>query len=622
MNRTRGVRADTTKWYNNASTALNRVLPSLYHDYANQRYYNSVDGETTFPFTAVRTGNAAMFNAQGDMVWAPANMVPDSQAMTITVAGSSVNSVITGTDGRLLKLFTADGANSNHAVFPATGSTCVLGMTYTISAVVASSSNDFVQLFTTGIVNGSAAANFKLSTMEYTLVGDAVAASITGIPGIGYRVSLTFIATTGNFGNICLVATTTGLGAGRAVAMVYSGTIVCGQAQVELADVNSPNAFISTTGSAYYGPRLDYDPETAAPRGILIEESRVNSVTNSGMVGGVAPSTIPTGWNFMSVTGITQTYNYGTEDGIPYIDVTYSGINTSGSTAFPTIFLGTLYGGVAASNGQSWTGSLYVRKISGSTNITTVKHVVRGRASGSLVSGQAVTTDLSDAAKLTVGRKQGTFTFTDPSITHVEHCIITSVLNGATYDITIRIGGPQLELGGSASSLIPTFGVSATRAADVLSATAGSWLTQASGTIYADFSHPTLPSGTYPAIFQIDDGTGNNRVQVFSQSNVSTTLGGARIDLAGVSQVNTVVVNTVPYFNSNRYALSYTINNVRMTLNSGAVVLESLVTVPTGLNTYRTGGTLSGTTGVRWIKEIRFYQTSSASDTQLQALTA
>jgi hypothetical protein len=72
---------------------------------------------------------------------------------------------------------------------------------------------------------------------------------------------------------------------------------------------------------------------------------------------------------------------------------------------------------------------------------------------------------------------------------------------GQVVDFTIRVGYPQLEQGAFATSVIPTSGTAATRAADVASISGSnfsSWYRQDEGTVFAD---ATLNTQSGLAIF-------------------------------------------------------------------------------------------------------------------------
>lgn len=181
--------------------------------------------------------------------------------------------------------------------------------------------------------------------------------------------------------------------------------------------------------------------------------------------------------------------------------------------------------------------------------------------------------------------------------------------------------GCQMELGSEASSLIPTYGVSTTRGGDTLEVATSSWFTQGSGTLFIEYVAPQYLSGSFPPLVVLDDGTANNRIQSFFQTNASNVNFGARIDNATVVQVNTTTPGTINYNVTATAALAYADNSTRMVQNGGAVTTDLVCTIPTGLTTLRVGKNLGATARIRWIKEIRFYPSVSASDTQLQTLT-
>jgi hypothetical protein len=86
----------------------------------------------------------------------------------------------------------------------------------------------------------------------------------------------------------------------------------------------------------------------------------------------------------------------------------------------------------------------------------------------------------------------------------------------------IIVWGAQLETGSVATSYIPTVAATATRNADVISKTGVSgFIGQASGTIYSEVDVRSIVS--LKAIYQIDNGTGDNRLLLqISSPNVLT----------------------------------------------------------------------------------------------------
>lgn len=247
------------------------------------------------------------------------------------------------------------------------------------------------------------------------------------------------------------------------------------------------------------GPRFDYDPVTLQPKGLLIEEQRTNSIRNNTMQGAVAgtPGTAPTNWAFGALAGLTSSVvGTGTEGGITYVDVRLNG-TTTGTGA--TLRLESL-NQQAASSGQTWTGSSYLRLVGGSiTNVTSLQLTIFGRDSTNTSETESFSSsDVkgSISGALAAQRTAVTGTLANASTAFICERVSFSLANSAAIDITLRIGLPQLEQGAFATSVIPTTTAAATRAADVAvmqGTNFSSWYNQTEGTLFADCD--TAPSG-------------------------------------------------------------------------------------------------------------------------------
>jgi hypothetical protein len=212
----------------------------------------------------------------------------------------------------------------------------------------------------------------------------------------------------------------------------------------------------------------DHDPSTLAPLGFLIEEARTNSIRNNTMVGAVAgsPGTIPTNWqSASSATGITRnSVAVGTENGIPYVDLRYTGTASSSGTVQITAEQST---GVAALTAQVWTASYYLKHVGGTLpgNVSTI-WVERDAGGASVTTGNTPAITVTNAG-LATQRASVTRTLSGgATVAFIQNRVEINVTNGAVVDFTLRIGLPQLELGAFATSPILTSGAAATRLAD------------------------------------------------------------------------------------------------------------------------------------------------------------
>jgi len=348
----------------------------------------------------------------------------------------------------------------------------------------------------------------------------------------------------------------------------------------------STATYFDSTGTlqsaAIDAPRLDYNPSTLAAQGLLIEESRTNGIRNNTMVGAVAgtPGTAPTNWVQVLPAGGTFTRNIvgiGTENGITYIEIQYTGTPAASnnyqiySEGFTTI---------AASSGQTWTGTLYAKLVGGSfAGISSLGLTVYERSSGGSFLAGTQNNFTPTSSALNTQRYTTTRTLSDATTAAVQSGLIFA-FTGAAIDITLRIGLPQLELGAFATSVIPTTTTALTRAADVASVnTLSPWYNATEGTLYAEGFIYTAPVNTViPCLVSIDNNTSSNRIQLYrANDNGNPDVGLAVVD---GGSIQTLLNAGSTQFQSGKIAASYKANDFAASLNGAAVVTDTIGTVP------------------------------------------
>lgn len=205
-------------------------------------------------------------------------------------------------------------------------------------------------------------------------------------------------------------------------------------------------------------PRLSYMYGSCPA--LLLEPQRTNSLRNSTMQGAsTSPSTLPTNWQNLNAGGLTRTVvGVGTENGLPYIDVQLTGTATGAINSFSTENINV----IAATSGQSWSNSLYVKVISQSNPPNLYQFQSIYYNSGVFVSE----TNTTYTPTTTLTRYSAIHTVPVGTVTNITQSIRFTLNIGNTYNFTIRIAAPQMELGAFATTWIDTTNAAATRLAD------------------------------------------------------------------------------------------------------------------------------------------------------------
>lgn len=574
-------------------------------------------GQFSSLITFSRGTNATMFNSTGTLVYAPSNVLLYSERFDNAAWGknnATVNAdALIAPDGNVTadKLID-DATNSQHFVSVSVSGGLAVSTTYTFSCFAKVGERIWVQLRTTDKANTVVRSWFNLSTGTVGTVQAGHTASIQSVGNGWYRCAVIFSSNTGATNGAVGIQVNTADNQTAYTGDGTSGIYIWGAQLSRTPMLNGVTAdlttYYPTTSAAYYGPRLDYNPSTLAPRGLLIEEQRTNSIRNNTMVGAVAgtPGTPPTNWTVATPNaGLTrEIVETGTENGITYVDIRYSG--TSSATSLVISLESNTQ--IAASNGQSWTISFWAKVVSGAANDYTLRISLRDGAGASL--GQI---DTAFVPTSTLTRFLGSGTLANASVAYLQPQIRLALTNGAAYDFTLRIGLPQLEQGAFATSVIPTTTAAATRNADVASVnTLTPWFNAASGTIVGEFD--AVASGTR-TISAFDDNTANESIRlrtVSTDPKFTVTYGGA--DQADID-AGTVSTNTVY-----KFAGAYAVNDFAACINGNAVQTDTSGTVPI-VDRLRVGTSQAGNYLDGWLRRVSYYPTRLPNAT-LQSLTA
>ena len=256
-----------------------------------------------------------------------------------------------------------------------------------------------------------------------------------------------------------------------------SGIFIWG---AQLVKGSLPRPYLSTTTRQNF-PRVDYSLGTGT---FLLEPQRTNVVRNSTIVGAAVgnPGTLPTNWAVFNTFSVNVSVSaIGMENGVNYIDLNFNG-TASASDVIRLVFEQSTQ--IPASNGQTWSFSLYSKIIAQSAPPSSYQLRMTERNSSSVY-----VTSSSSAFIPTSTLTRFTQTYTlvgGATVSYVVPELEIPVVSGVSYNFTIRIAQPQMELGAYTTTPIFTTTSAVTRIADsfsrgniytnnLVSASGGTW---------------------------------------------------------------------------------------------------------------------------------------------------
>lgn len=182
-------------------------------------------------------------------------------------------------------------------------------------------------------------------------------------------------------------------------------------------------------------------------------KATTNYIRNNTNVGAVVAGALPTNWssfNFFITSGTVAVAGLGTETGLAYVDLTFSGTVTGSGQFLGVTFESNPGVTVPALTGQVWTLSSYCRLISGSfpTGTTFYQFIYeRDSSSGNITAG-FVSSLLPNSSALNTQRYTFTRTLVGgATVAAILPYIQFSIPTNGAFSFTVRIGGAQAEIG-------------------------------------------------------------------------------------------------------------------------------------------------------------------------------
>jgi hypothetical protein len=555
--------------------------------------------QSLFDFTRTTSGTFVGSNGLIQTTPASVNLLTQTQQFD-NAAWTKSNSTVTANaavapDGTSTadKLVEAATTSSHYVLQAPT----VTATTHVFSVYAKAGERSFVSLGFDGLN-----VWFNLTTGAVGTIEAGLTAAIVSVGDGWYRCSaIRTVTVAGSKSSVIYSAS-----ADNALSYTGNGTsgIFIWGAQLEQAA--TATTYTRNNGGVYPA-RFDYDPATLAPKGILIEEQRVNLLLRSEEFDNAI-------WQKAAATATANATT--APDGTSTADK----VVATATTAF--------HGTYQAPTGTvaSYTYSVYAKaaeysKLQIANSTAGTWSATFDLATGATIATGGVSVLSSSIQSVGNGWYRCSIAFTGAAIP-VAHAMIGYPNTGATLNnfgvqytgdgtSGLFLWGAQLELGAFATSYIPTVASTVTRTADQCSIVApmfAPWYNQSEGTFVMDAS--PVNNGCYA--LSATDGTANEEIILRYASSGTAAV---------VRDGGTIQANFGTGVLTGKNALAYRVNDFAVSTNGGAAATDTSGTIPTN-NQVSLGRALDGSLNINGhIRSIRYYP-FRASNNQLQALTA
>lgn len=587
---------------------------------------NTLDPRVTFS----RASNATVFDSAGNLVWAPHNICPRGNTFNVGWSmGSEPAPTVVGTlpSGRDAWLVTWESLS------PTTGCVLinqpsVLGAEYALTIKCKYVNHRWIRLAFYSSVTAANQVRLWFDLQNGILGTVASGGTSSGasadtpidLGGGWWQITLRgAIPWGGSLDASLLVATaadngdTTRVGAGAA--------ILCGEAVFELVGKQTPQTFrdeFATAGSAYYGPRLNYDPATLEPLGLLTEEARTN-LSTFGTATAVSTGSATISKNATGPDGIASscyTCTEGASNGFQLCNAQFSSAVTAGQTHVLSVFA------------KAGTNNL--------CQLATSVGASNAFVNFDLTTGEITLSGGSDFVEAWIFPcKDGWYRLAMAFVpaasvgasTFLAHILSPSAPRLPQYagtGLTLLCGYWQTEVGSTPTSFIPTFsGVAATRAADLVTSSSVAWWNAApAGAMLVDIGYIwTRAAAGSIGLVQLDDDSTSNRLAI--RVGVVSGQSQATVVRSGVLGLNSSA--GVAGFVSRKVAISWDATSLKMAVNGNVALSSAHGGLPAAISQLSVAGSTPGLGALPLTghtRSIRGYTLSSIlSDAELAAVT-